>query len=186
MADLFVIAIFISEIISTLAIFKLLRYTIVRYQTNERGGIHTGFASAAIVMIISGMCLHSTLRLIKSLIFLSSNECYESMMNSGAMVILQNLSYLFSTCWINAVCLTLTKRAVSMTEPRKNNSRKSFGFSHAQFFKWMVYPVTIQMGYASATIVFLCMMYKNDDIEYKKPMDPVFYLEITFRTSEWK
>ena len=87
MADLFVIAILISEIISTLAIFKLLRYTIVRYQTNERGGIHTGFASAAIVMIISGMCVHCTLRLIESLIFLSSNECYKPMMSSGAMVI---------------------------------------------------------------------------------------------------
>ena len=185
MADLFAIAILISEIISTLAIFKLLQYTVVRYQTNERGGIHTGFASAAIVMVISGMCLHCSLKLIESLILLSSDERYKSMKSSGAMVILQNLCYLYSTCWINAICLTLTKRAVSMKEPKKNNNRKSFGFSHTQFFKWMIYPLTIQMGYASATIVFLCLMYKNDDIESKKPMIvptryPLFYLEITF------
>ena len=73
MVDLYIVAILISEIISTLAIFKLLRYTIVRYQTNERGGIHTGFASAGIVMIISGMCFHCSLKSIESLICLCLN-----------------------------------------------------------------------------------------------------------------
>ena len=182
MVDLYIVAILISEIISTLAIFKLLRYTIVRYQTNERGGIHTGFASAGIVMIISGMCFHCSLKTIESLIYLCSNVYHKSMKNSGAMMVLQNLSYLFSTSWINAVCFTLTKRAVSLKEPKKNNSRKSYGFSHTQFFRWMVYPLTIEMGYVTASIVVLCIMH---DIELKHHIifsskEPIHYLEVLF------
>ena len=73
MADIFIVAILISEIISTISIFMLLNYTIVRYKTNERGGIHTGFASAGIVMIISGICLYCSLKTIETTVLLLSD-----------------------------------------------------------------------------------------------------------------
>ena len=185
MFDLFVVAILISEIISNFAIFKLLKYTVVRYQTNERGGIHTGFASAGIVMIISGMCIHCSLKTMETTITLCSDFYHELMISSGAMMVLKNMSYLFSTCWINAICFTLTKRAISMKEPKKNNSKKSYGFSHTQFFKGMIYPLTIQMGYITASIVFLCIMYRKDENDSKHHIilprkKPIYILEISF------
>ena len=185
MVDIFIVAILISEIISTISIFMLLNYTIVRYRTNERGGIHTGFASAGIVMIIAGMCLYCSLKTIETTILLFSDFYYKRMISSGAMMILKNMSYLFSTCWINAICFNLTKGAVSMKEPKKNNSWKSYGFSHTQFFKWMIFPITILMGYVTASIVFLCIMYKNDDKESNDSIvfskrKPLIHLETTF------
>ena len=184
MLDVFEIVICVFQVVSTIAIFKLLAYTICRYQTNERGGIHTGFASAAIVMVISGMCLYCTLSTIKCLIFLSSEKYYKLMAKSGTMIVLQNLSYLFSICWTNSISLVITKNAVSMKEPKKNNSRKRFGFCNIEFYKWLPIPITTKLCYAMTTIAFN-ISYEKEDVVMDESMIfehtvPILYSEMIF------
>ena len=182
--DLFPIVICVFQLVSTIGIFKLLAYTIFRYRTNERGGIHTGFASAAIVMVISGMCCYCTLSTIETFLYLSSQNYYNLMTKSGTMVILQNLAYLFTICWTNTISLVITINAVSMKEPKKNNSRNSFGFCNIQFYKWLTYPVITKVCYAITTIAFNISC-KARDITNEKSMifqhsGPIFYSEIIF------
>ena len=183
MTYLFILVVCVFQIISTLAIFKLLGYTIVRYQTNERGGIHTGFASAAIVMVILGMCLHCSLGLMETLLFLCSEKYYDIVKESSALTISYNVAYLFSICWTNTICLVLLIQAVSMKEPKKNNSRKSFGFCNAQFYKWLTYPLIILMCYIFTTITFYLLQKSKvgeslESVVFKN--DPNFYAEMTF------
>ena len=162
MPDSYEIVVCALQFVSTIGIFKLLAYTIVRYCTNERGGIHTGFTSAGIVMVISGMCLYCSLLSMERFVIIYSEEYYTSMTKSLVMEILQNLLYLFSICWVNAICLVVTEKTVSMKVPKRNIRVKDFGFNNSKFYKWLPYTIIIPTFYGISTATVYIVIEKGN------------------------
>ena len=185
MVDVISIVICVFHLVSTIAIFCLFRYAIVRHKTCGRGGINTGFASAALIMVDAGMCLHCTFSLTDELLFLTSKYYYSLVIKNVVVTISWNTLYLFILCWTSAICLVVIKNAISMTEPKKTNNKHNFGFYNVTFRRCLVFIITIEICYSTSAIAIYTLSNKeivNDQntASLGKEIEIRFYINLVF------
>jgi len=184
MNETYDIVICIFQVISTIAIFKLLAYTIVRYRTSKKGGIYTGFTTAGFVLVILGMCVYCLILSSERLMLVLCDEVHTSRKYIPVLKTLENMSYLFSICWINAICVFVTKQTSSMNVPKKNHLIKDFGFHYPNLQKWLPYTIIIPTLYGSIVVVLYVTIDYNEEIKRSESdsglIKPNLYSLLTF------
>ena len=185
MVDAISIVICVFHLVSTIAIFYLFRYAIVRHNTCGRGGINTGFASAALIMVDFGMCLHCTFSSTDELLFSTSEYYYGLVIKNVVVTISWNIPYLFSLCWTSAICLVVIKNAISMKEPKKTNNKNNFGFYNVKFRRCLVFIIIIEICYSTSAIAIYTLSNKTivNDQHTTRPGEKIdigFYINVVF------
>ena len=145
--------IFVSQLISTIAIIKLFAYTIIRYCTSKRGGIYTGFVVAGNVIVIFGLCLYCSVATVNRLIFILYHDHITLETLFWTLKVLEDTTYLFCLCGLNVNCIFSTRRAASMKAPKKNRRAKDFGFCYPSLWKRIPFMVLVPMIYGAITVV---------------------------------
>ena len=151
MGNLFDIVLCATHLVSTVAILKLFVYTIVRYHTSERGEFDTGFTLAGLVLVILGMLLNCILASTWILMVVIFGDQQSSANYLYVMKFAENIAYLFSLCWLNAICIFTTNKTLSMTPPLRPRIQ-DHGFCYSKLWKWIPYTVVVPLLYGAITV----------------------------------
>ena len=139
----FEIATCILYSISFVSLLLLFGYFLTRYCTNKRGGVFTGFTTAALVMVSVGLCADCALKIVK--IILNASFVHGEVYKRSKLLIsiVQYYFYFLSLCWLSIVCFTNTKRRFQLIPPKTNRLPKDYGFKYSQFQRWLLCAIIL-------------------------------------------
>ena len=143
MEKVFETIICVAYLISTFTIWKLFAYTLVRYRTSERGGIHTGLSVAGLVVLILGMSLYCNLAAVEALIIVLTGDNEPPAIYFWMIKHTKGVLYLFTISWLNANLSFTTRKIASVKPPKYTHRIQDYGLCNPTLWKWMSFAIII-------------------------------------------
>ena len=158
MEKVFKTIICVTYLISTFTIWKLFAYTIVRYRTSARGGIHTGLSVAGLVILILGMSLYCNLAAAEALIIVFSGDNKPSAIYLWMIKHSKGVIYLFTISWLNANLCFTTRKIASMQPPEYTHRVQDYGLCNPTLWKRISFAIVILIFYVAGIVVSPCLI----------------------------
>ena len=158
MEKVFKTIICVTYLISTFTIWKLFAYTIVRYRTSERGGIHTGLSIAGLVILILGMSLYCNLAAVESFIIALPGDNKSSAIYLWKIKHSKDLFYVFTISWLNADLSFTTRKIGSMKPPKYTHRVEDYGLCNPTLWKRMSFAIIVLIFYGASMLASHCLI----------------------------